>query len=183
MSNRAKIISLRLTDFSIRAAIYASASDPSLLIANHERRRVEDRGLNFTFRDFRFRHGATESTTIQEHKKFCRFFAESSSRSRVSFRLLPASHTGLIPMEPRWRRGEGVEPSGERNARQAGFEDRWGHRAPSSSDAPPSLTVARLTTRARGINSSAGTRARRPPVRGFGEAGRAASKPQFAPSS
>jgi hypothetical protein len=32
-----------------------------------------------------------------------------------------------------WRRGEGVEPSGERNARQAGFEDRWGHRAPSSS--------------------------------------------------
>ena len=31
------------------------------------------------------------------------------------------------------RRGEGVEPSGERNARQAGFEDRWGHRAPSSS--------------------------------------------------
>lgn len=33
----------------------------------------------------------------------------------------------------RWRRGEGVEPSGERNARQAGFEDRWGHRAPSSS--------------------------------------------------
>lgn len=32
-----------------------------------------------------------------------------------------------------YRRGEGVEPSGERNARQAGFEDRWGHRAPSSS--------------------------------------------------
>ena len=31
------------------------------------------------------------------------------------------------------RRWEGVEPSGERNARQAGFEDRWGHRAPSSS--------------------------------------------------
>ena len=33
----------------------------------------------------------------------------------------------------RRRRGEGVEPSGERNTRQAGFEDRWGHRAPSSS--------------------------------------------------
>jgi hypothetical protein len=32
-----------------------------------------------------------------------------------------------------WRRGEGVEPSGKRIARQAGFEDRWGHRAPSSS--------------------------------------------------
>ena len=32
-----------------------------------------------------------------------------------------------------WRRGEGVEPSGKRNTRQAGFEDRWGHRAPSSS--------------------------------------------------
>jgi hypothetical protein len=28
---------------------------------------------------------------------------------------------------------EGVEPSGKRIARQAGFEDRWGHRAPSSS--------------------------------------------------
>jgi hypothetical protein len=32
-----------------------------------------------------------------------------------------------------WRRGEGVEPSGNRNSCQAGFEDRWGHRAPSSS--------------------------------------------------
>ena len=36
---------------------------------------------------------------------------------------------------PRRRRWEGVEPSGERDARQAGFEDRWGHRAPSSSSA------------------------------------------------
>ena len=33
------------------------------------------------------------------------------------------------------RRGEGVEPSGNRNSCQAGFEDRWGHRAPSSSSA------------------------------------------------
>ena len=33
----------------------------------------------------------------------------------------------------RWRRGEGVEPSGDSISRQAGFEDRWGHRAPSSS--------------------------------------------------
>jgi hypothetical protein len=32
-----------------------------------------------------------------------------------------------------WRRGEGVEPSGDSISRQAGFEDRWGHRAPSSS--------------------------------------------------
>src|SRR5271169_2660493 len=32
-----------------------------------------------------------------------------------------------------WRRGEGVEPSGNNISRQAGFEDRWGHRAPSSS--------------------------------------------------
>ena len=31
------------------------------------------------------------------------------------------------------RRGEGVEPSGDNISRQAGFEDRWGHRAPSSS--------------------------------------------------
>ncbi len=33
-----------------------------------------------------------------------------------------------------WRRGEGVEPSGNNISRQAGFEDRWGHRAPSSSE-------------------------------------------------
>ena len=33
-----------------------------------------------------------------------------------------------------WRRGEGVEPSGDSISRQAGFEDRWGHRAPSSSN-------------------------------------------------
>ena len=37
-----------------------------------------------------------------------------------------------------WRRGEGVEPSGNNISRQAGFEDRWGHRAPSSSS--PSFT-------------------------------------------
>src|ERR1700688_1961922 len=37
-------------------------------------------------------------------------------------------------MSPKtWRRGEGVEPSGNNISRQAGFEDRWGHRAPSSS--------------------------------------------------
>ena len=35
------------------------------------------------------------------------------------------------------RRGEGVEPSGNRNGCQAGFEDRWGHRAPSSSTILP----------------------------------------------
>ena len=31
------------------------------------------------------------------------------------------------------RRWEGVEPSGDNICRQAGFEDRWDHRAPSSS--------------------------------------------------
>jgi hypothetical protein len=36
-------------------------------------------------------------------------------------------------MKSIWRRGEGVEPSGNNISRQAGFEDRWGHRAPSSS--------------------------------------------------
>jgi hypothetical protein len=37
------------------------------------------------------------------------------------------------PAKSIWRRGEGVEPSGNRNTRKSGFEDRWGHRAPSSS--------------------------------------------------
>ncbi len=36
----------------------------------------------------------------------------------------PAGTTGYMTELRGWRRGEGVEPSGERNARQAGFEDR-----------------------------------------------------------
>ena len=43
-------------------------------------------------------------------------------------RKKPPSNPALL-----WRRGEGVEPSGNNISRQAGFEDRWGHRAPSSS--------------------------------------------------
>ena len=39
----------------------------------------------------------------------------------------------MFSREASWRRGEGVEPSGNNISRQAGFEDRWGHRAPSSS--------------------------------------------------
>src|SRR5271156_3488069 len=46
----------------------------------------------------------------------------------VALRKKPPSNPALL-----WRRGEGVEPSGNNISRQAGFEDRWGHRAPSSS--------------------------------------------------
>jgi hypothetical protein len=61
---------------------------------------------------------------------FGAIFSEPDSQSARN-----ADHriTLFAEIEKRWRRGEGVEPSGDSISRQAGFEDRWGHRAPSSS--------------------------------------------------
>ena len=56
----------------------------------------------------------------------------------------------------RWRRGEGVEPSGRREARQAGFEDRPGHRTRSPSGSKLPAECARVKAARGCIRRNAG---------------------------
>ena len=54
-------------------------------------------------------------------------------RASATGNWIPIGDRWVYGVARKWRRGEGVEPSGNNISRQAGFEDRWGHRAPSSS--------------------------------------------------